>query len=239
MVFDAWGIVGSALADLDVDGDLDLVALVSQEREQLLLFETVNGSLRPPRVIFQGHPGFGFNGLMLADVDSDGLIDLVTTNGDNYDEANGSPLKPYHGVRIYRNMGALTFQEPMVLAMHGVIDVLSADFDIDGDLDLLAVSAFPDHRIRPYESVILFEQIRPLEFFPLAVAEARGSRWVAAAGMDMEGDGDVDIVLAGANTATTRADRQWSVLAGPDPRIMVLLRNKTIDGDRDGPRSPS
>ena len=98
--------------------------------------------------------------------------------------------------------------------MHGVIDVLSADFDIDGDLDLLAVSAFPDPRIRPYESAILFEQIRSLEFAPLAIAEAGGSRWVAAAGVDMEGDGDLDIVLAGANTSTTRADRRWSTLAG-------------------------
>lgn len=231
VLLDAWGVVESAVADLDQDGDLDLVVLISQEREQLLLFEGVNGDLRSPRVVFQGHPGFGFNGLTLTDVDGDGLTDIVTTNGDNYDDAHGSPLKPYHGIRVYRNAGVLTFEAPIVLAMHGVIDVLSADFDIDGDLDLLAVSAFPDPRIRPYESVVLFEQIRPLEFAPLAIAEAGGSRWVAAAGVDMEGDGDLDIVLAGANTSTTRADRRWSALAGPDPRIMVLLRNKTIDAD--------
>ncbi len=220
------GVVASVLVDLDMDGTRDLVVLVSQESERLLVFRAAERALSEPIQLFQGHPGYGFNGLTSADVDGDGLIDLIAVNGDNYDLDSG-PLKPYHGIRIFYNQGALRFSQPQFLPFHGAVDVLPGDFDLDGDTDLLALSSFPDYRVTPYESAVVFEQVEPGRFLPRAIEAAQGSRWVDAAALDLDGDGDQDFILIGAYSTLSEADRRWSDLAGPQPKTMLVLRNLT------------
>lgn len=222
-IVDSWGVLGSGVVDLDENGTGELAVLVSQEAEKLLLFPDAEESIGDPRLVHQGHPGYGFNGLTLADVDGDGRTDLVTTNGDNYDLESG-PLKPYHGVRIFLNQGDLSFSDPIFLPLHGAIDVVVADFDQDDDADLAAVSAFPDRRVRPYRSAVLFEQVGEMEFERRSIEPARGSRWVAAARADLDGDGTPDLVLAGAHSTNSPADRRWSEMAGPEPLKMLMLR---------------
>jgi hypothetical protein len=223
-----WGTVASTLADLDGDGRKDLIVLVSQEIEQLLVIpgiEAPYAEVPEPTILFQGHPGFGFNGLLVLDVDADGRPDLVTLNGDNYDVGSGS-LKPYHGIRIFMNQGGLQFAEPLFLPLHGIVGVLPGDFDGDGRVDLLALSVFPDHRVLPYQSAVLFQQSQPMVFVPRGIEAARGNRWIAAATIDNEGNGGPDLVLVGAYTAINEADERWSELAGPDAATLMLLRNR-------------
>ena len=149
-LLDAQGVVASASVDLTGDDINDLVILVSEEREILMTLPGSSSGLGEPKVIFQGHPGYGFNGLIVRDLDGNGFSDLITLNGDNMD-IDTAPLKPYHGLRIFLNRGKLTFDEPLFLPFHGVIDAALADFDGDGDLDIFAVSAFPDYRLRPFQ----------------------------------------------------------------------------------------
>lgn len=224
-IVDASGVVGSGMADFDGDGTDDLVALVSQEAERLVIYPGAGQTRSAPILIFQGHPGYGFVGLTLADVDQDGRVDILTVNGDNYDLESG-PLKPYHGIRIFFGEGGFEFSEPLFLPLHGAVKVLARDFDLDGDLDLLALSAFPDHRLRPYESAVVYEQTEPRRFLPRVIGPASGSRWIDAATVDLDGDGALDLVLVGAYSTLTDADRRWSDLAGPEPKTMLFLRNQ-------------
>jgi hypothetical protein len=224
-----WGVVASALFDLDDDNRKDLIVLVSQEIEQLLIvpnIEDPGADVSIPTVLFQAHPGFGLNGLAVLDIDGDGRPDLVTLNGDNYDVGSGS-LKPYHGIRIFMNQGGLRFAEPLFFPLHGVVGVLPGDFDLDGRVDLLALSVFPDHRVRPYQSAVLFQQSQPMVFVPRNIKPARGGRWVAATTADIDTDGAPDLVLVGAYTAINEADQRWSELAGPDAATLMLLKNLT------------
>lgn len=223
-MLDAQGVVASTSVDMTGDEINDLVILVSEERETLMVFPISASGLGEPEIVFRGHPGYGFNGLLVRDLDGNGYSDLITLNGDNMD-IETAPLKSYHGLRIFLNRGNLEFDEPLFLPLHGVIDAALADFDGDDDLDIFAVSAFPDYRLRPFQSAFLFEQYEPLMFRMHAVPEAWGSQWVAIGVGDFDHDGDPDVALAGAAGIDGRRGDPWTFDDGGRRLRMLLLNN--------------
>lgn len=122
--------------DLDGDGNLDIVALMAQGREGVYAFYNQGDGRFGTKPLLQFSPVFGCSDFTLADIDQDGDEDLLLVNGDN---ADFSPvLKPYHGVRVYRNEGDYEFAEAYYYPMYGATRILSQDFDADGDLDMAA-----------------------------------------------------------------------------------------------------
>ncbi len=141
MAFDAEPIAllnatGAAAGDLDNDGDLDLI-LARQGRDLLALnngdghFQSVGrayGLLRDQEggILAQGW------GATFLDYDSDGFLDLLIAQGT---AADPQPL------RLYRNLEGAGFLDVSaregVLRFQNVRTVSPADFDQDGDIDLL------------------------------------------------------------------------------------------------------
>lgn len=106
------------LADLDGDGDLDLVAQLSQEREEVLLLPNDGAGHFATSVLYKGDDAcWGMADLALSDMDSDGDIDILFTNGDAFDSqcVNSTTLNR-HALWLLRNDGKAAFGTAQKLA---------------------------------------------------------------------------------------------------------------------------
>ena len=133
----------------------------------------------------------------MIDLDGDGDLDAVLSNGDVYD----SPLiKPYHGVSWLENKGLeRPFVRHAIGAVYGAHRALGGDIDGDGDLDVVATSFMGEayygtmRKAVGADAVILFEQTRPGEFRRHALERETCDYPTVALG-DLDGDGKIDIV---------------------------------------------
>jgi len=186
------GISHVPIADLDGDGALDLVALVSQEHEELLVFFGDGRGGFEPRTLFRAeHPMFGMAGIELADMDSDGDGDVVFANGDALDD-DLFP-KPWHGVRWLENAGGRRFELHEVVRFPGAYAVASGDVDGDGDRDLVATSMMNRWEDLSRQSVIWLENDGDKGFTPHALDASPTSLVTVDVG-DLDGDGRADVV---------------------------------------------
>src|SRR5258708_23228878 len=79
--------------------------------------------------------------------------------------------------------------------MNGAYKAMARDFDGDGDLDIAAISFFPDYGKAPAESFVYLENKGNLQFSASTFRESITGRWVTMDVGDVDGDGDLDIVL--------------------------------------------
>jgi hypothetical protein len=91
--------------DIEGDGDTDILALFTQGRESVVLFSNNGNGEFNEQVLLQFPPVYGSSYIELADINGDGLQDIVYSNGDNGDYSFA--FKPYHGLRIFLNKGQL------------------------------------------------------------------------------------------------------------------------------------
>ena len=194
ILFKRAGALASAAHDFDGDGLLDIAMLAGQETESLqIYYGDETGLGRRVKEVFRSPPSYGHTYFELADLNGDGRPDLVVCNGDNGDYE--SPPKPYHGIRLYLNDGKGAFTLARFLPLHGAFRALARDFDADGDLDLAAIGFYPDYEENPRESFVYFENTGDLRFKPFTFRECIAGRWLALDAGDVDGDGDLDIVL--------------------------------------------
>ena len=204
-------------ADLDNDGQLELVALYAQEHECVRVYHrTAEGWTTSHDLYRAPHPAWGHSSMQVADLDGDEDLDLVLTNGDAYDNAL---LKPFHGIHWLENLGDFTFAEHALLTMPGAYTAATADLDGDGDLDLVAAAlAEPEQTATPLSSLaslVWLEQTAP-GIFRTEVLETGDLRHPFLTLHDTTGDGLPEIVVGNGcfdDTAFTPADpciRIWS-----------------------------
>jgi hypothetical protein len=186
------GAVKSIAYDFNHDGHLDLAVLFGQETDGLLMFLNDGKGNFTQKEIFRRAPVWGHSYFELADFNKDGEMDLLVVNGDNGDYE--SPPKPFHGVRIYLKKGD-GYEESFFFPLHGAYKAVARDFDADGDLDIAAVSFFPDYERSPRESFVYLENKGDRKFEPSTFRECIGGRWLTMDAGDIDGDGDIDIVL--------------------------------------------
>jgi hypothetical protein len=229
VLFDKPGAIRCQIADLNGDGHQDLVVLVAQWTESLLVFEGNGRGGFVRKTLFQKPPSWGHTGFELTDFDGDGRLDVLVTNGDNADFQT-SPPRPHHGVRILLNRGPGRFEEVWFGPMNGAYRAMARDFDGDGDLDIAAISFFPDYERSPRESFLYFENRGGRErwdFQPSTFPQSVAGRWLTMDVGDLDGDGDDDVVLGSLVRMPTKVPdllkEQWEK-KGPS---MVLLRNRT------------
>ena len=105
--------------------------------------------------------------------------------------------KNYHGVRIYLNRGANRFEQAYFYPMYGAFIAKAADFDDDGDLDIAAISFYPDYSADRRESFAYLENQGNLKFSASTSEVLNQGRWMTMDVGDIDGDHDVDVVLGG------------------------------------------
>ena len=243
--------LGSVLTDLDGDGDLDLY--VANDTQANQLYENVTdraaGSVRFVARGTDGgatDPGAGM-GVASADVDGDGLPELVTTNQlEELDVVLRNVTDPAAPDDRLRFVDALPAMELPDLGAGltgwgtGWIDV-----DLDTDLDLfIAQGAIPVRDlVADRQLPQLLENIagndRVGTFVDAADAvgiDAVGSRLGrGAAAADFDNDGDMDIAMGtiGGDLVLLRnsgAGGTWLVVATPAPAPGAVVSVELEDG---------
>ncbi len=228
VLWDKPGALKCEIVDLDGDGDLDLVVLFAQSLETLVVFSGDGRGGFTRNTLYQRPPSWGHSGFELADFNGDGRPDVLVTNGDNADFQT-SPPRAHHGVRIFLNRGERKFEQAWFAPMNGAYRAVARDFDLDGDLDIAAVSFFPDYEGSPREGFLYFENTGgrdQLEFKPSTFRQSIAGRWLTLDAGDLDGDGDEDLVLGSLirmPTAVPGFVRDMWEQKGPS---VVILRNR-------------
>ena len=192
------GTIHTPVVDMDGDGDLDIIALVSQEWEEIYGFENDGaGNFRTRLLHGVADDDYGSSGIAIADINGDGRPDIIWTNGDAFVATDYRPL-PSHGVQWLENLGDWKFRFHRLGAFPGAYGPCGADVDGDGDIDIVVVSAFnwwdrPDAR-----SLMIWENLGDGGFLARVVASSPTHLVTLDAG-DMNGNGRVDLVTGSMN----------------------------------------
>jgi hypothetical protein len=190
------GTIHTPVKDMDGDGDLDIVALVSQEWEEIYLFENDGRGHFKTRLIFGStNEDFGSSGISMIDLDLDGDMDILYTNGDAFDYIPPGP-RPWHGVQWLENKGGLEFTYHRIGDFPGAYSANGVDVDRDGDLDVVVVSCFNDWEKPDARSMIWFENDGHMGFVLHDLA-SDPTHLLVLESADMDGDGWVDFVTGG------------------------------------------
>ena len=190
---EAPGATRSISRDLNADGLSDIITLFGAGLESVVAFYNEgNGNFRA-ETLLSFDIGFGSTYFNLQDLDEDGDLDIVLSNG-----ASGhypTILKPNHGIRFFTNDGNNQFTESFFYPLNGASKVLPADYDQDGDLDIAAIAFNVDFQNHPEHGFIFLENEGAGQMRARTFPEVRSGRWSTMDTGDLDLDGDLDLVL--------------------------------------------
>lgn len=192
-LLDLPGTIHAPIADLDGDGNPDIVALVSQDSEEVHgFFGDGAGHFRDAVLYGSTNKDFGSSGLSIADVNRDGRPDIVYSNGDGFDYATPGS-RPWHGVQWLENRGAGQFTYHRVGDFAGAYSPFVVDVDGDGNNDILVCSGFNDWKNPEAVSLICFQNDGHNQFIPRPLAHVP-THLIVVKAADLYNDGRIELV---------------------------------------------
>ena len=218
------GAIHVPITDLNGDGKPDFVALFAQEHETVVAFINDGKGNFTAKELYTGpHPAYGSSGIQLCDINGDGKVDILYTNGDTLDIPY--LLKYYHGIQWLENKGDLKFEHHLITPMYGVHRAVAGDFTGTGRIDIMAVNflpaeAFPMRAEQKLDSVIYLAQVAPGKFERHSMETITCNHTTCVAG-DIYGRGQLDLVTGNFTTSTEKelGITIWKNISGkPRPR---------------------
>lgn len=192
-LLDLPGTIHAPVVDLDGDGNLDIVALVSQDSEDVhAFFGDGRGQFRDRILYGSTNKDYGSSGLCIADVNRDGRPDVVYSNGDGFDYATPG-ARPWHGVQWLENLGERKFAFHRIGDFPGAFSPAVADLNGDGRPDVVACSGFNDWTDAHSVSLMYFENDGTNRFTPRVLAH-EPTHLVVVKAADLFNDGRVELV---------------------------------------------
>lgn len=188
------GALNISPADLNGDGHMDLVSLIAQEHEMVVAFVNRGAGRFEQGVLARApHPMFGSTSMTTVDLDQDGDIDILFTNGDAFDLQ--TEPKPYHGVQWLENRGQMQFRFHDIARFYGAATAVAGDLDGDGDLDIVASSWVNFWRDSGRHTLLWYENNGQQKFTAHPIA-SKPAGLVSLQLADVTGDGRLDIIAA-------------------------------------------
>jgi hypothetical protein len=164
-------------ADLDQDGDLDLVSANIEGPDLTAFFHLPGRAFDPTPLAIPAGPSPG--AVVAADLDQDGDVDLAGTNR-------------FRGLSVFLQAGGGNYAPPILLGSlaltNGPVAITVGDMDGDDAPDLLCANLEGD-------DVSIFLQRAPGRFAAVPISVGRsaadGPRSVLTSDLDLDGDLDI------------------------------------------------
>ena len=232
---DRAGHIAAAVADMDGDGDLDIVSGLAQHHEQIELWTNTGSGRFKGKTLFKAHtPMWVLMTLQVVDLDGDGDMDILHVNGDTLDAPKLQVFKAYTSLKIVVQG---IFQNRQLAELPGAHDIDVGDVNGDGRLDIVAVANLAPGLWEtlwasnqktpstvPLESVLLLTQTKRLDFRVTSLLRQQ-SCFSAVALADLDGDGDLDITLGPFGIG-------WSLLGSYVSQKASKLPQRVCDQDQ-------
>jgi hypothetical protein len=190
------GTINVCVADLNGDRTLDIVALVSQQWEEVHLFTNDGKGNFTGKILFGStNEDYGSSGISLCDLNRDGRPDVLYTNGDGFAYADPGK-RPWHGVQWLENVGDGNFRYHRIADLPGAYAPVGVDLEGRGVMDIVCVSGFNDWQNPEAAALVVFRNDGKMNFTLHVLAHAPIQLITCAAG-DLDGSGRPSIVTAG------------------------------------------
>ena len=179
------GAINVCVADFNGDHKPDIVALISQQWEEIYYFENLGGGeFSKKRIWGSTNEDYGSSGISVCDLNRDGRPDILYTNGDGFGPAATPGPRPWHGVQWLENMGDGMFRYHRIGDLPGAYSPVGVDLDGDGAMDVVAVSGYADwtNKNRDVISLMWFRNDGNMNFEPRVLAHAPKDQITLAAG---------------------------------------------------------
>ncbi|MCP3981182.1 MAG: exo-alpha-sialidase [bacterium] len=183
---DVAGAQSAVAADLDGDGDADVVS-ASLTGNKVAWYENLDGdgSFGPQQVISTS--GSGPRSVLAVDLDGDDDADVVAAS------INDSEITWYENLD---GAGGFAPGQIVSTAAGGVVGVADGDLDGDGDADLLSAS-INDDEVAWYENLDGLGTFGPQRI----ISSSADGAWTVRAA-DLDGDDDLDVISGSLNDDT-------------------------------------
>lgn len=199
VLLDLSGAINVCIEDMNGDRTPDIVALISQQWEEMYLFTNDGaGNFQTKRIWGSTNEDYGSSGISLSDLNRDGRPDIIYSNGDGFGPAATPGPRPWHGMQWFENKGDGNFRFHRIGPLPGAYSPIALDFDGDGALDIIASAAYADwnNQNRSVASLVWFRNDGRMNFEPRILARRPKDLITLAAG-DFDGTGEPVLVTGG------------------------------------------